>query len=137
MSEVTIWYEGNLSTRAVDSATQSELITDAPKDNHGLGRTFSPTDLLAVALGSCALTLMGIAANKLKIDLGKSRVVVTKKMATTPPRRIAVLHAEFFCPEDFPDDIKETLVKAVETCPVHLSLHPEVAQEFVYHWGHA
>lgn len=135
MSEVTIWYEGDLSTRAVDNATQTEIITDAPKDNQGLGRTFSPTDLVGVALGSCALTLMGIAAKRLNVNIEKTRVIVKKSMATTPPRRIAVLHLEFFCPYLFSEDITTALIKAVETCPVHLSLHPEVSQEFVYHWN--
>lgn len=135
MSEVEIWYEGNLATRAVDLATGSEIITDAPKDNRGLGRTFSPTDLVGVALGSCSLTLMGIAANRLKVDIGKTRAVVTKQMGTTPPRRIALLRVEIFCPTEFPEDITKALVDAVENCPVHHSLHPELGQEFHFHWG--
>lgn len=135
MSEVTIWYEGNLSTRAVDNETKSEITTDAPKDNQGLGRAFSPTDLVGVALGSCSLTLMGIAAKRLNINIEKTRVIVTKTMSNTSPRRISVLHLTFFCPYTFSDEITAALIKAVETCPVHFSLHPELRQEFIYHWG--
>jgi putative redox protein len=135
MSEVEIWYEGDLSTRAVDLATKSEITTDAPKDNRGLGRTFSPTDLVGVALGSCSLTLMGITANRLKVDIGRTRAVVTKTMSATPPRRIAILHVEIHCPNTFSEDVQKALIDAVEACPVHQSLHPEVKQEFQFHWG--
>lgn len=135
MSEVEIWYEGQLSTRSIDSATKAEIITDAPKDNQGLGRTFSPTDLVGVALGSCSLTLMGIAANRLKVDIGRTRAVVTKKMSAVPPRRISVLRVEIYCPMEFPEDVTKALVDAVESCPVHQSLHPEIKQEFHFHWS--
>lgn len=135
MSEFEVWYEGNLSTRTVDSATGTEIITDAPKDNQGLGRTFSPTDLVGVALGSCSLTLMGIAANKLKIDIGKTRAVVTKQMSAHPPRKIGVIHLEIYCPFVFPDEVTSILIQAVEMCPVQKSLHPDISQEFVFHWG--
>ena len=135
MSEFEVWYEGSLSTRTVDSNSGSEIITDAPKDNNGLGRTFSPTDLVGVALGSCSLTLMGIAANKLKIDIGKTRAVVTKTMNSHAPRKIGVLHLEIYCPYKFSDAITSVLIEAVEMCPVQKSLHPDIAQEFVFHWG--
>ncbi len=135
MSEMVIWYEGNLSTRTAYSHGESEIITDAPKDNQGLGRTFSPTDLVAVALGSCALTLMGIAANRLNINIGNTRLTVVKQMASKPPRRISVLHLEIFCPYVFTEEETQTLIQAVETCPVKQSLHPEISQEFVFHWG--
>ena len=134
MSEVVIWYEGNLSTRSIEEHG-TEIITDAPKDNQGLGRTFSPTDLVGVALGSCSLTLMGIAAKKLNVDIGNTRAVVTKNMSARPPRRIAVLHVEVFCPFQFSEQVTAALIEAVETCPVHKSLHPDMAQEFVFHWG--
>ncbi|MES2122346.1 MAG: OsmC family protein [Chlamydiota bacterium] len=135
MSEIVVWYEGNLSTRAVHGDNQAEIVTDAPKESQGLGRVFSPTDLVAVALASCVLTLMGIAANRFNIAIGKTRVVATKKMQAAPQRRISVLHLEIFCPHVFDDAITQALIQAIETCPVSKSLHPEISQEFIYHWG--
>lgn len=135
MAEIAIWYEGDLSTRAVHPESGTTLLTDAPKDNRGLGRVFSPTDLLAVSLGSCALTLMGIAARRLSIDIKGMRVVVDKEMSSAPPRRISRLRLEFFCPHVFPEEIVKALIEAAEHCPVHHSLHPDTLQEFVFHWG--
>ncbi len=135
MSEIVVWYEGNLSTRAVHGDNLAEIATDAPKESQGLGRVFSPTDLVAVALASCALTLMGIAAKRLNIDIGKTRVVASKKMQAAPQRRISVLHLEIFCPYAFDAVVTQALIQAIETCPVGMSLHPEISQEFIYHWG--
>ena len=98
MTEIDIWYEGDLSTRCVHSDNKAEVLTDAPKDNQGLGRVFSPTDLFAASLGSCMLTLMGIAAKRLNIDIKGMRANVTKEMASAPARRIGKLKVEFFCP---------------------------------------
>lgn len=135
MGEIVVYYEGNLSTRALDGESRAEILTDAPKSSQGLGRVFSPTDLVAVALASCCLTLMGIAANRLKVDIGKSRVIVTKQMQNHPTRRISLLHLEIFCPYTFSEEVISALIQAIETCPVKQSLHPEISQEFVYHWG--
>lgn len=137
MANVTIWYEGDLSTRAVHEENHSELLTDAPKDNQGLGRVFSPTDLIAVALGSCALTLMGIAARNLGIEkeLKGTRAVAFKEMSKTLPRRIDKVRIEIFCPHSFQEEVRMSLVKAAENCPVLHSLHPNMIKEFIYHWG--
>lgn len=137
MTECTVWYEGDLSTRVVHQENGAEILTDAPKDNQGLGRVFSPTDLIGVALGSCVLTLMGIAARGLKIEIKGTRAHVTKEMASLPLRRIGKLKIEVFCPYIFPDDVVERLKKVAMTCPVHASLHPDVIQEFIFHWGTA
>ncbi len=89
MTEIQIAYEGKLRcvARHVDSG--ATLITDAPKDNMGNGQSFSPTDLVATALGTCMMTIMGIAAQRMEIDLSGSTVTVTKEMVQTPVRRIA------------------------------------------------
>lgn len=137
MTEIDIWYEGDLATRAVHSDNQAEIRTDAPKDNQGLGRVFSPTDLFAASLGSCMLTLMGIGAKKLQVDIRGTRAKVTKEMAAAPLRRIGKLRVEFFCPHSLSQDVIDKLIRLAETCPVHQSLHPDVICEFIYHWGTA
>ena len=135
MTEIAIWYEGDLSTRCVHSDNGAEVLTDAPKDNQGLGRVFSPTDLFAASLGSCMLTLMGIAAKRLNVDLKGMHAKVTKEMVVAPVRRIGKLRVEFSCPHAFSEDVIGKLVRAAETCPVHHSLHPDIVLEFSYQWG--
>lgn len=135
MAEIEIYYEGDLSTRSVHRGNGDEIFTDAPVDNQGKGRKFSPTDLLAVSLGSCVLTLMGIAAKKLGVDLVGTKVVVTKEMRSAPARMIGKLKIILTSPHTYTPEITERLQRAAEGCPVHHSLHPDIIQEFVYHWG--
>ena len=135
MARIDITYEGNLRTRSVHSENKEEIVTDAPKDNQGKGEMFSPTDLLATALGSCVLTLMGIAANRLKVDLAGLRLTVEKEMAGLPSRRIGRLVMHVYCPKTFDTDITQKLETAGSHCPVHQSLHPDTRQEFFFHWG--
>jgi putative redox protein len=90
---------------------------------------------LMTALGSCALTLMGMAATKLKIDLKGARAMVKKEMTLSPPRRIQRITLEFFIPVDYPEEIRQALIKAAKSCPVHESLHPDISQEFTFHFG--
>lgn len=136
MAKYEIFYEGDLRTRAVHE-TGEAIETDAPKDNQGQGRMFSPTDLVGVALGSCILTVMGIIAKSMKIDLKGTRMVVSKQMAAAPSRRIGQIKVEIFCPQTFAPDVTARLQKAAENCPVHHSLHPEIEKEVVYYWGQA
>lgn len=135
MSEINIRYEGDLRTHCVHRESGAEFLTDAPKDNQGLGREFSPTDLMATALGSCALTLMGMAARKLQIDIIGTQAEVIKEMQTTPLRRIAKLTVKITCPHRFDEETRQKLIIAVETCPVLHSLHPEIKLDFSYAWG--
>lgn len=135
MAEIEIWYEGNLSTRCVHKENGAEITTDAPKDNQGFGSFFSPTDLLAAALGSCVLTLMGIIARKRNIDIKGTKLTIVKQMQVTPSRRIGRLAAHVYCPYEFSPEITEQLIKAAETCPVKHSLHPDIQQELIFHWG--
>ncbi len=131
--ELSIIYEGDLRTKASHPESGAVLHTDAPKDNQGKGEAFSPTDLLGVALGSCALTLMGIAAKKWGLELKGSRVVLEKTMLKNP-RRIGKIVLHFYMSTTSSDEIKSALEKAALECPVHHSLDPAMIQEFHFHW---
>lgn len=135
MVEIEIFYEGQLSTRCIHKDSKAEIVTDAPKDNHGRGLMFSPTDLVAAALGSCVLTIMGIVANKLKVDISGAKIFIKKEMQAAPSRRIGKLTVVFHCPQVFSPEITAQLEKASMHCPVHHSLHPDIVQEYEYHWG--
>ncbi len=137
MSEYTIFsrYEGDLRCYSQHQASGSELKTDAPVDNHGLGEDFSPTDLVATALANCMLTLMGIYARKNDISIEKTEAHVTKIMGG-PPRRIKEIQVEFYFQEDIQLSLeqKEALELAARTCPVSLSIHPEITQTLAFHY---
>jgi putative redox protein len=135
MTQIEIFYEGELSTRCVHSENKAEITTDAPKENRGLGRVFSPTDLFAASLGSCILTLMGIRARKLNLDLKGMTAKVDKEMAVAPVRRVGKLTVEIFCPLRPSAEAIAELIEAAETCPVHKSLHPDIVVEVTYQWG--
>jgi putative redox protein len=134
MVEIQIAYEGKLrcSARHVDSGVT--LITDAPKDNMGQGASFSPTDLVATALGTCMLTIMGIAAQKMELDLSGASVVVTKEMIADPLRRIGTLAVTFNLPGRCTPEQRQKLANAAMTCPVHKSLHPNVQRPITFNW---
>ncbi len=133
--EIEIEYLGNLETKCVHGENGSVVFTDAPKDNQGKGENFSPTDLFAASLGSCVLTIMGIYAKKIGVDITGTKIQVTKEMAKIPPRRIQHLKCVLTSPHFFTSDVAEKLQQAGEHCPVHLSLHPDITCEFIYHWG--
>jgi putative redox protein len=134
METIKIHYPGNLRTQATHVASGVEIITDAPLDNHGKGESFSPTDLLCSSLGSCMLTLMGIAANIHSIDLVGTDVSVTKIMASNP-RKVGEIKLTIYFPKNnYSDKEKKILELAALTCPVYLSLHDSVIKtvEFIY-----
>jgi putative redox protein len=135
MVEIQVVYEGDLHTRCVHGPSGSALETDAPVDNEGRGERFSPTDLLATALGSCMLTVMGILARRRGFKLEGARVRVEKHMAERPVRRVARLALDFAMPPGIPEDARKPLERAAHTCPVHQSLHPDVAVELRFHWA--
>jgi len=127
-------YEGDLRTRLTHIYSGNEIITDAPLDNQGLAQAFSPTDLVASALGSCMMTIMGIKARGMNIDLKGTEIEITKVMASEP-RRISEVHATIkFPPNNFSDKEKTILENAAKTCPVAHSLHPDIKQELVFVW---
>jgi uncharacterized OsmC-like protein len=134
MATIETVYEGNLRTRAKHLGSGSEIITDAPTDNQGKGEAFSPTDLLSAALGSCMLTIMGIAANTHHIDMDQTRIRITKIMGSNP-RRVAEVQIEFDMPaKGYSDKEKTILEHAARTCPVALSVHPDLIQTITFNW---
>lgn len=135
MTQIDIQYLGHLRTRCVHKESGAALETDAPKENQGKGELFSPTDLVAAALGSCVLTLMGIAARRLSVDLTGLRLTVVKEMASAPSRKVGRLKVDVYCPQEFDTGVKKKLEEAAMTCPVHHSLHPDVVKEYTFHWG--
>jgi putative redox protein len=131
---IDIGYRGELRCAATHGPSGETLLTDAPVDNHGKGESFSPTDLVATALGSCMLTLMGIFAARHEIDLRGSSVVVHKEMTATAPRRIAKLTSEIHVPLPANHPQRDALERAALTCPVHESLRPEIERPVTFAW---
>ncbi len=126
MTAIEITYTGGLHTEAVHGPSGARIETDAPLDNAGRGEAFSPTDLLAAALGSCVLTIMGIAAERRGWDISGTRVSVEKEMVAEPVRRIGKLEVVFDLPAGLGGDDRKALERAAVTCPVHKSVHPDI-----------
>jgi putative redox protein len=135
MVEIDIVYQGKLRCQATHEPSGAKLLTDAPKDNMGEGAAFSPTDLVAAALGSCMMTVMGIVAQRESIDMVGSTVHVTKEMATAPTRRIGKLTVQFTVPAPLTEVQRQKLHNAAMTCPVHKSLHPDVEMVVSFKWS--
>lgn len=135
MVEITIAYQGELRCEALHQPSGTTLTTDAPKDNHGRGESFSPTDLVATALGACMLTIMGIAARTLRLNLDGATVVVRKEMAAKPIRRIAGLAVIITVPIALNETQQQALINAAMTCPVHQSLHPDIQMPVEFVWA--
>jgi putative redox protein len=134
MVEVKFEYIGGLRCESTHGPSDSKLITDAPLDNHGKGEAFSPTDLVATALGTCVLTTMAIAAEKYGVKLDGSVGRVQKIMSTTPPRRIAQLVAVIEIPLPSSHPNRAQLEAAAHACPVQKSLHPETQVKIDFKW---
>ena len=139
MVEIYVRYEGGLHCAARHAPSGSTLATDAPVDNHGRGETFSPTDLAATALGTCMLTVMGILAKKRGWDIDGLDAHIVKEMTASPPRRIERLRVTIDAPAHVADRLSEEarseLEHAAHTCPVRLSLHPQIDVPLVFRWG--
>ncbi|MGB0369085.1 MAG: OsmC family protein [Flavobacteriales bacterium] len=124
----SVTYKNGLTTEAVHQKSGTQIITDAPTDNNGLGRSFSPTDLLATSLASCMLTIMGIRANESSLDIDGTTASVTKIMGSNP-RCVAEVQIEIEVKDrDLTDVQKSVLEKAAQTCPVALSLSNSLKQ---------
>jgi len=112
----------------------NEFITDAPVDNQGKGEAFSPTDLLATSLGTCAITTVGIAARAHGFTIDGTEVKVTKIMVSNP-RRVGEIVVEMNFPANhYSDKEKEIIKKSADHCPVNKSLHPDVKQTFIFNF---
>lgn len=130
-SKVT--YKGNLRTVSQHIKSGNEFITDAPTDNNGKGEAFSPTDTVATGLASCMLTVMGIKAEQLGVNMEGATAEVTKTMASNP-RRISKIEVKFQLPFVAEDKTKKILENTANTCPVHYSLHPDIEKIVEFHW---
>lgn len=126
-------YLGDLRTSAIHIASAKNIITDAPIDNQGKGEAFSPTDTVATALASCLLTIMGIKARDLNIDIKNTTAEVAKTMASKP-RRISEIQITVNFTKSYDQRIKKILEKAALACPVSNSLHPDLKQNILFNW---
>ena len=122
-------YLGDLRTEATHLASGNKMLTDAPVDNQGRGEAFSPSDTVCAALGSCMMTIMGIAARTHGINLDGMQADITKFMVSDP-RRISKIEIRFYGLNESPDDRQKVLLeRAARTCPVALSVHPDMIQD--------
>lgn len=135
MSTAEITYTKELRTEAIHTASGTTIITDAPKDNHGKGEAFSPTDLMSSSLASCMLTIVGILAKNYEFSIDGTKAIVTKVMAANP-RRVSEIHIELHFPNtiNYTDKQKVMIENAARTCPVALSLHPDIRQEISFNF---
>ncbi|SFV34368.1 OsmC family protein [Thermoflavifilum thermophilum] len=135
MAHFQVYYQGHLRCVATHLASGSEIETDAPVDNHGKGERFSPTDLVATALGVCMMTVMGIAAEDKQISLEGTRLDIEKTMAASP-RRIVKIRVEIYFPEQLrlSEADRAHLERVARNCPVAKSIHPDIEQDIHFHW---
>jgi uncharacterized OsmC-like protein len=133
MATSSITYVGELRTICIHLQSGTQILTDAPTDNHGKGEAFSPTDLVATALGSCMVSIMAIKSKDLEVDLKDSTLSVTKIMQAEP-RKIAKIIVELNMSIDTSEKNKTILERSAMTCPVLLSLHPDIEKEVTFNW---
>ncbi len=127
-------YLGDLRTENIHLQSGSKIITDAPTDNRGKGEAFSPTDLLATALGNCIMTIMGIKAMDNHIDIVGTQLNITKIMASDP-RRVAEVIMEFTFPDKgYSEEEKQLIESVAGTSPVPLSVHANLKQTIIFNW---
>lgn len=134
MVKIEVQYSGHLHCEAEHGPSGALVSTDAPIDNNGKGEAFSPTDLVATALGTCMLTLMGIAAEKRGIDLGAARSTVEKVMSADLPRRIAKLTVVITVPLPSTHPGRAVLEAAALNCPVYHSVNAEIDKVVSFCW---
>ena len=131
----TVKYLGGLRTECTHLASGSVINTDAPVDNKGKGEMFSPTDLCAAALASCAMTIMGMYAEAQSLDVAGMAAEVSKTMSKEPPRRIIAIEVIITMPAgEYTDKQKAGFERAANTCPVHHSLSEAMEQTIVINW---
>lgn len=133
MATIETTYLGDLRTEPVHVQSGTHIITDAPLDNQGKGEAFSPSDLLAASLGSCMLTIMGIAARTHGIQIDGTKCSITKIMASNP-RRVGEVQISLQFPNTYTDKEKSILEHSALTCPVYLSLHPDLVKTVDFGW---
>ena len=131
MVSISIEYAGELRCIATHDPSGNSLFTDAPIDNKGKGASFSPTDLLATALGTCIMTIMGIAADARSVDIKGAKINVKKIMISEPVRRIGALKIDITLPnKEYSEGDMAAFHHAAKTCPVMLSIHPDIQVDY-------
>ena len=133
MTTSIVRYLGELRCSSMHLQSGTEILNDAPTDNHGKGEAFSPTDMVANSLATCMITIMAIKARDMDIELKGTTAEVTKVMAAEP-RRISEIHIVFQMNLAEDKKIKTILEKTAVTCPVHYSLHPDIKKEITFNW---
>ena len=126
-------YLGNLRTESTHIKSNNSFITDAPIDNNGKGEAFSPTDTVATGLASCMLTVMGIKARDMGVDMSGTTAEVTKTMASNP-RRVSKIEVAINFSFETDDKTRKILEHTANTCPVHYSLHPDIEKDITFNW---
>lgn len=134
MVEIHLDYEGDLHCNAVHLPSGTRLSTDAPVDNNGRGESFSPTDLVATALGACMATVIGIVAKRKEIQVEGMKVAVRKFMSDDQPRRISKLELDLDIPLPADHPERKLLESAARGCPVHHSIHPDIEVKMNWKW---
>ncbi|MCE3260007.1 MAG: osmotically inducible protein OsmC [Bacteroidetes bacterium] len=135
MATSTVKYIGGLRTEAVHTASNSQIITDAPTDNHGKGQAFSPTDLMATSLANCMLTVMGIKSQTEGMTSMDGTTAEVTKVMYPDPRRVGEIHVTLTFPKNnFTDKEKKIYENTAHTCPVAKSLHPDLKQVLTFIW---
>jgi putative redox protein len=134
--DIDVVYRGELRCQAVHRPSGTELVSDAPLDNQGRAESFSPTDLVATALGTCMLTIMGMRARRFGWNIEGTQVHVHKAMSTEGPRRIARLRTRLSVSNSAALDAeaRRLLEDAANTCPVRLSIHPDIDVPIEFEW---
>jgi putative redox protein len=135
MVTITTRYEGDLHCTAIHGPSARTMETDAPVDNQGRGESFSPTDLVATALGTCMLTIMAAKAESMGIDVTGAEARVEKVMVADPQRRIGRLVVDIDVPGDISEQDRKRLEAAALACPVHKSINPAIETPIRFNWG--
>ncbi len=133
MSTAKVTYLGNLRTENEHLKSSNSFITDAPTDNNGKGEAFSPTDTVAAGLANCMITVMGIKAQNMDVNMVGTTAIVTKTMAADP-RRISKIEVVLNFPAGIDKKSRKILENTGRTCPVHYSLHPDIEKVIVFNW---
>ncbi len=136
MSHTIVQYDGALRCLSIHEDSGNVVVTDAPKDNHGLGEAFSPSELFAVSLGSCVLSMMGIVAQSMNLDITGTTATVEKQMADAP-RRISSVAVTIDIPVAVTAEQARRLEAAAKACPVHALLKLEIAPPIRFRWANS
>lgn len=133
MSTAKVIYLGNLRTECEHLPSGNKFITDAPIDNNGKGEAFSPTDTVATGLANCMITVMGIKARDMNVNMDGTTALVTKTMAANP-RRISKIEIILDFPSGIDEKSRKILENTARTCPVNNSLHPDIEKDIQFNW---